>query len=210
MRKIKKRKTMKKKLIFALIFILFTMSTEVTFANRKDNNRITTFLSIQEYLKENVFPNIKHLRNDLDKLLNNAEKSQIEEIRKEIRDEVKIRQNAGVSFVNFKLFGEELSDDQVKVMKETRERFYDIILKAMIITKKHEQEIQDLLKTEEKNRENWKNDIQKIVKTNAPKRALVLNPVLKQNIDKLLPAEKVINIMFLLWNPEESFFNELN
>ncbi|WP_462281973.1 hypothetical protein [Salinivirga cyanobacteriivorans] len=202
---------MKRKIIYTMTFIVIivalTINVQGTQINKsfdkRESKRLNTFSSIQDYLKSNVFPVIGPLRSDFEKNLSDDEKAEIKEIRKEIVDIVNDRYSLEVSFIHLSLFEKELTDEQVSTMKETRERFYDVMLKAMVINNNHKVEIGNLLQTEKVNREIWRNDIQNILKENAPKRALVLSPILKQNFEKLFPVEKAVQIMFLLWNPEE-------
>jgi len=179
------------------------------FSNLKIQNLEDEFprKKIVEYLNKNVAPVMKSYRYEFNKNLSKDEIAQIENIRSELKKIRKTREKAGLDRAKNYLTTE-LSDSQIDLLKQSRKKAYKSLLRAMLIADDHDAELETILKKEESKRKQWANDIAEIIAENGGKRFWMIKPLVKKNIQHLMPFDNIISVMFVLWNPDEPLFDK--
>ena len=198
-----KNKILKPGIILLVFSAVLLLSGFITVENNCVSPPIVK--DIHAYIIKNVMPVMKPHRHEFNKQLSKEEISQTEVARKELKEIIKTRRKAEIPSDFRELLTSRLSDKQINVLKETRSRAYKVFLKAAIIAENHEKELEKIFMTENKNVQKWSKDIEKIIQENSRKRLFGLNSNVKENIIQLLPAENFNNILFVLWNPDETY-----
>ncbi|MCD4791891.1 MAG: hypothetical protein K8R54_01560 [Bacteroidales bacterium] len=198
-----KNKILKPGIVSLVFSALLLLSGFITVENNCVSPPVVK--DIHAYIIKNVMPVMKPHRHEFNKQLSKEEISQTEVARKELKEIIKTRRKAEIPSDFRELLTSRLSDKQINVLKETRSRAYKVFLKAAIIAENHEKELEKIFMTENKNVQKWSKDIEKIIQKNSRKRLFGLNSNVKENIIQLLPAENFNNILFVLWNPDETY-----
>lgn len=156
---------------------------------------------IRMYIKTNVKPELEPLRNDFDQQLSAEEKKEIEAIRNEFKEVAKQRKAAGLDRNMRKNLASDLSDEQIAVMKSTRQRAYAAFSRAILIGENHQAQLDEIFGKQEKNFDQWRNDIEQMVADQIGNRLFVLKPLVKQNLKRLAPGEDLVCVFFVCWDP---------
>lgn len=160
-----------------------------------------------KYLVEEVMPVMKPYRYEFEKQLTSDEINQIESIRKELKTISEIRREAEVEKCINTIHSDTLADRQADILNETRKRFFNVMIQALEITNTHDKELQNIYLKEEENVKTWTLELQEILLDNQGKHFKELNPVLKHNIQKLIPVERLSKVVFVIWNPDQQMAN---
>ncbi|HAN18365.1 MAG: hypothetical protein A2X13_06885 [Bacteroidetes bacterium GWC2_33_15] len=160
-----------------------------------------------KYLVEEVMPVMKPYRYEFEKQLTSDEINQIESIRKELKTISEIRREAEVEKCINTIHSDTLADRQADILNETRKRFFNVMIQALEITNTHDKELQNIYLKEEENVKIWILALQEILLDNQGKHFKELNPVLKHNIQKLIPVERLSKVVFVIWNPDQQMAN---
>ena len=160
-----------------------------------------------KYLVEEVMPVMKPYRYEFEKQLTSDEINQIESIRKELKTISEIRREAEVEKCINTIHSDTLADRQADILNETRKRFFNVMIQALEITNTHDKELQNIYLKEEENVKIWILALQEILLDNQGKHFKELYPVLKHNIQKLIPVERLSKVVFVIWNPDQQMAN---
>jgi len=164
-----------------------------------DPTQLTSQLRM--YVKTNVKPALEPLRNNFDQELSLDEKKEIEAIRNELKEVIKQRKAAGLDRSMRKNLSSDLSDEQIAVMKSTRQRAFAAMSRAMIITANHQAELDDIFVKQEQNINHWRSDLEQIISNEMNFHLFIIKPLVKQNLKRLVPGEDLARIFFICWDP---------
>ncbi|HAM97699.1 MAG TPA: hypothetical protein DCQ26_03740 [Marinilabiliales bacterium] len=157
--------------------------------------------TIRGYVKREVLPTIKPYRADFEKSLTAEEKKQIEQIRADLKEVRTQRQDLGLKGPS-SLWKTALTDEQVNVMKTTRDKAFKSLLQVAAIASNHEQELNQIFEEQKNNRNLWTKEINQIVSEEHPLLKNRYRHHFFRNIQHLLPAEQFGRLAFIIWNPE--------
>lgn len=193
----KKRNLFFKSVVIAGILSGFILLNSFTPGNKTDKIIIE---ELKAYALENIQPVLKPYKSELEANLSKDEKHQLKMMRKDLISLIKERKSIGLLPGEKTMMTSELTDEQVEVLKDTKNRFTNIVLQTMLIANEHEKELQLFLNEIQPNREEWITDIEKIIGNNRHKSLVVVNPIFRANIKKVQPMDNVIKVALLLWD----------
>lgn len=197
------------KKISTTILLLLTVSMSLLFFLLPQKGKSQSVINRQpfKYFVENVMPVMRPYRVEFAKQLTEVELVQIDRIRNELKDVMEIRRKAGVARGLNSFNSDTLSDTQVDIMKNTRKRTFKALFQALLIANNHEKELQSIFMKEERNLSKWSSELSKLILENSDKRIKNLNPVLVHNIQKLSPIDHMIQVLFIIWEPDSQILS---
>lgn len=194
----KNKKTKIKILLgFTFLGIVFTISN----TPKAYSQDLIPSENIRQYVKSEIAPVMKPYRVDFEKSLTMDEKKQIEQIRVDLKAIKAKREQLGVKPAA--LLKTSLTDEQVAVMKSTRDKAYKSLIQAAAIVANHEQELNRIFEEQKIHRNTWTQEINRIVSDEHPLLKNRYRHYFFNNIQRLLPANQAGQIAFVLWNPEK-------
>lgn len=156
---------------------------------------------VKAYFGANILPVLKTQREKLDPKLSSQEKSEVDAIRQSmgnLKDKAK-EQGIGKKMKRMRRGGEELSEEQKEAMKMLARERRKLTMRAWAIVDNHESDIDALMKEIDTKREQWKNDIQKMISEKVGGEHWEKHKV------KLPFMRRFDEVKFLLMNPEKDF-----
>ncbi len=186
-------------LIASLFFLGSFMSAKTT------NKPVVEEIKI--YTRKNIRPKLIPYKAELEKCLSKSEKQELAELQKELRSAIEERKAAGLIPGEKVLLTTELSDEQIKTIKNTKAEFTNIVLRTMLIASNHEEDVQLILQEIQPEREKWQKDIETIISKNKPAGLFAINPILKNNLKKIQPFDSALILALVLWDANNPLFN---
>lgn len=186
---------------FIAIVVLSTIFAFNTEAQKQDRS---TAQELYSYFQTNVAPELKPLRAEFDANLSAEEKEQILALRSELKKIRQAKKDIGLEQPLKDMTKEELSDEQIEFLNESRTQSIHLLLDAKELAQKHEDEINEILANLPEF-ENWKGDMMNIALKGRKSGAFIINPVFKGNLKRMVSRSDIKNVMFLLWDPNNQF-----
>ncbi|HAF29540.1 MAG TPA: hypothetical protein DCG75_10875 [Bacteroidales bacterium] len=194
------------KTIFVFLFTGLLLLLEIS-APKQGISQSFSKRQTYKYLVKEVIPVMKPYRYEFEKQLTSDEINQIESMRKEIKTISEIRGEAELEKCINTIQSDTLADQQADILNETRKRLFNVMIQALEIANTHDKELQNIYLKEEENVKIWTLALQEILLDNQGKYFKELNPVLKHNIRKLIPVERLSKVVFVIWNPDQQRIN---
>nr|WP_321408172.1 hypothetical protein [uncultured Carboxylicivirga sp.] len=180
---------------------IFTLNIQ---AQKQDNS---TKEELFKYFKANVAQELKPLRTQFDTQLSTEEKEQILTLRSEFKKIRQAKKDIGLEQPFKEMTKEELTDEQIEFLNDSRTQSIQLLLEAKNIAEKHKDEIESLFENLSEF-ETWKREMIGIAFKGRKSGNLVINSVFKSNLKRVISKSDLKNVMFLLWDPNNqlSFF----
>jgi hypothetical protein len=164
------------------IFVTNDHSTVISHKDKKKNGELRK--EIKAYIDKNVMPILKEQRAKLDSKISPQDQQKLAELRKKLETLKEQRKNFKKEFGKA-MQNDELNAEQLLKRQELRKEMKAIRQNSKEMAKIYEKEILEVTAPLEKQREQWKQDIQAIVQKYVQKRQEE-----KKEIEKTQPQEQ--------------------
>lgn len=190
-----------------ILVSLILISLWVMFSSFKQRDGIQIRKQIMHeiiaYAEKQIVPVIQPLRENVDKELSSSDRMEITAAREQLRKIRDIRMSAGLMPMEIAESNRELTDEELRLVKETRKQFRKEIMKVWEIADRNEDIISRELALAKPYFETWKEDVRNMTKEQLPFSLSNFIPSSKIALFKQLGlAEELLPVVFLLYNPD--------